>query len=103
MDDKIEESEDKEMVLGQEILNPTTGLSLKDYLDGKEPVHNELLMRVNKQDFQGEDSTTYLDTEAGGDVQGVNLGWFTEEQLAANMRAYDALYEERDPYAQKVG
>ena len=90
------------MVLGQEILNPTTGLSLKDYLDGKEAVHNELLMRVNNKDFPGEDSTTYLDTEAGGDVQGVNLGWYTEEQLAANMRAYDALYAERSPYADKV-
>jgi hypothetical protein len=62
--DKIDESEDKEAILGADILNPTTGLSLKDYLEGKEGSHNELIARtmLGKDAFK-DDSTTYLDSE----------------------------------------
>ena len=56
--DKIDESEDKEAILGADILNPTTGLSLKDYLEGPEGAHNELLVRsmMGKEGMQ-DDST----------------------------------------------
>jgi hypothetical protein len=66
--DKIDESEDKEAILGADILNPTTGLSLKDYLEGKEQDHNELLVRslLGKEGFNNDDSTTYLDSEVRG-------------------------------------
>lgn len=62
--DKIDESEDKEAILGADILNPTTGLSLKDYLEGREGAHNELIIRglLGKQGMK-DDSTTYLDSE----------------------------------------
>jgi hypothetical protein len=33
--DRLEEQEDKEMVLGGDILNPYTGLRLLDYLEGR--------------------------------------------------------------------
>jgi hypothetical protein len=33
LDDKIEEEEDRQAVLGKDILNPTTGLTLVDYLE----------------------------------------------------------------------
>jgi hypothetical protein len=66
--DKIDESEDKEAILGADILNPTTGLSLKDYLEGKEQDHNEALVRslLGKDGFNNDDSTTYLDSEVRG-------------------------------------
>jgi len=37
------EQADKEAVLGDRILNPTTGLSVKDYLEGREADYNALL------------------------------------------------------------
>lgn len=62
--DKIDESEDKEAILGADILNPTTGLSLKDYLEGREQDHNELIARalLGEEAFK-DDHTTYLDSE----------------------------------------
>jgi hypothetical protein len=64
--DKIDESEDKEAILGADILNPTTGLSLKDYLEGREQDHNELIARalLGEEAFK-DDHTTYLDSEVG--------------------------------------
>jgi hypothetical protein len=65
--DKIDESEDKEAILGADILNPTTGLSLKDYLEGREQDHNELIARalLGEEAFK-DDHTTYLDSEVRG-------------------------------------
>lgn len=45
-EDKADESEDKEMVLGEDLVNPFTGLTLRDYLDGRESSHKELLART---------------------------------------------------------
>jgi hypothetical protein len=44
-----------------------TGLSLKDYLEGREAQHNELMMRVygGKNAMRLDDDTTYLDSEVG--------------------------------------
>ncbi|GFH14190.1 uncharacterized protein HaLaN_10203, partial [Haematococcus lacustris] len=46
LEDKMEESEDKEQILGQDLLNPFTGLTLRDYLDGREGQHQEMLDRT---------------------------------------------------------
>jgi hypothetical protein len=42
-----------------------SGLSLKDYLEGREAQHNELMMRVygGKSAMRLDDDTTYLDSE----------------------------------------
>jgi len=45
-EDKADESEDKEAVLGEDLVNPFTQLSLRDYLDGREGTHKELLART---------------------------------------------------------
>eukprot|EP00955_Chlamydomonas_euryale_P105777 365661-Chlamydomonas_euryale.AAC.62 len=42
-DDRLEESEDKDAVLGDDMLNPITGLTVKDYLEGKEGKYKEWL------------------------------------------------------------
>jgi hypothetical protein len=56
------------------------GLSLKDYLEGREAQHNELLMRVygGKNAMRLDDDTTYLDSEVSGCVEqvGVAAGLF---------------------------
>jgi hypothetical protein len=56
-DDKAEESEDKEALLGEDLVNPFTGLTLRDYLDGREGVYKALMGRA----FGGEEGD-----DAGG-------------------------------------
>ncbi|KAF6253126.1 hypothetical protein COO60DRAFT_1703964 [Scenedesmus sp. NREL 46B-D3] len=108
LQDKIDESEDKESILGGDILNPTTGerrqqgLSLKDYLEGREAQHNELLMRVygGKSAMRLDDDTTYLDSEELRHINTAKLGGATEDLLLESMRRHDALWAEDDaPYA----
>lgn len=43
VDDAQDESDDKEAVLGEDILNPFTGLGMKDYLEGREDRYNSLM------------------------------------------------------------
>jgi hypothetical protein len=49
------------------------GLSLKDYLEGREAQHNELMMRVygGKSAMRLDDDTTYLDSEVSRSVLGL--------------------------------
>jgi len=63
LDDKIEEEEDRQAILGKDIVNPTTGLTLVDYLEGREALHNEELF---KRYGLEEDEDTYIDTEVRG-------------------------------------
>jgi hypothetical protein len=77
LDDKIEEEEDRQAVLGKDILNPTTGLTLVDYLEGREGRHNELLFkRYGLLPGPGErDADTYIDSEVGrGGGEGAGAG-----------------------------
>eukprot|EP00878_Enallax_costatus_P040983 GHUV01047410.1.p1 GENE.GHUV01047410.1~~GHUV01047410.1.p1 ORF type:complete len:403 (+),score=127.19 GHUV01047410.1:585-1793(+) len=100
LQDKIDESEDKEQILGNDILNPTTGLSLKDYLEGREAQHNELMMRVygGKKALMLDDSTTFLDSEDLKGINPVKMGAVTEDLMLESMRRHDAVWAEDDPY-----
>ncbi|GFH16009.1 uncharacterized protein HaLaN_12353, partial [Haematococcus lacustris] len=51
LEDKMEESEDKEQILGQDLLNPFTGLTLRDYLDGREGQYQEMLDRTGARNM----------------------------------------------------
>jgi hypothetical protein len=65
LDDKIEEEDDRQAILGKDILNPTTGLTLVDYLEGREGQHNELLFKRLGLGHE-RDADTYINTEVGG-------------------------------------
>jgi hypothetical protein len=66
LDDKIEEEEDRQAILGKDVLNPTTGLSLVDYLEGREAEHNEALFARYGVRDPGPDLDTFINTEVGG-------------------------------------
>lgn len=71
---------------------PLVGLSLKDYLEGREAQHNELMMRVygGKQAMLLDDDTTYLHSEDLKGINPVKLGAVTEDLLLDSMRKHDA-------------
>lgn len=52
-------------MLGKDILNPTTGLTLVDYLEGREGLHNGVLYKRYGLD-KGEDEDTFLNSEVRG-------------------------------------
>ncbi|KAI8476310.1 MAG: hypothetical protein J3K34DRAFT_516723 [Monoraphidium minutum] len=98
LDDKIEEEEDRQAILGKDILNPTTGLTLVDYLEGREGLHNEQLFKAFNLDQDNSD--VFLGTEDLAAVrEGPRLGMWTEDQLLKHLKAHNALEAEDDPFA----
>lgn len=88
LDDRGEESEDKEMVLGDDIVNPVTGLSLRDYLDGREAKYNELIEKVLGVKRSGptqEEMEHYIEQ----DKVDWGVGKYTEELLVKDMHERD--------------
>lgn len=69
-----------------------SGLSLRDYLEGREAKHNELMMRVygGKKALMLDDSTTFLDREDLKGIKPVKLGKVTEDLMLESMRRHDA-------------
>lgn len=70
--DKIEEEEDRQAILGKDIVNPTTGLNLVDYLEGREGLHNEALLK--RYGLAGDGDDVYLDSEVGATPGGAWVG-----------------------------
>ncbi|GAX76343.1 hypothetical protein CEUSTIGMA_g3789.t1 [Chlamydomonas eustigma] len=111
-EDKMEESEDKEGILGEDLLNPFTGLSVKDYLEGKEGKYQELMamVRPGSKSVGGalkgvgrvfdNEATSYMDTE-DMEAQSVVDSALTRQQqdlLLHDMERYDAVYGRSVPY-----
>lgn len=103
LDDKIEEEDDRQAILGKDLVNPTTGLTLVDYLEGREALHNETLLRRYGLDGDGDapDADTLLDSEDLAPLKAApRLGAWTEARLLRHLRAADALEDDAgDPYA----
>mmetsp|Transcript_15921 Transcript_15921/g.34385 ORF Transcript_15921/g.34385 Transcript_15921/m.34385 type:complete len:916 (+) Transcript_15921:178-2925(+) len=112
-DDKREESEDKEMILGKDMINPLTGLSVKDYLDGKEGRYKEMMAksaggkaakggagllpggRRNAFGVQDAEDSSYVESDDNaelGRLASSHLSAGQQELLLRDMERYDALY-----------
>lgn len=100
LDDKLEEEEDRQSILGKDILNPTTGLTLVDYLEGREVQHNETLLKAyGGAGGGGDDDDTFLATEElAASREGPRLGFWTEQKLMAHLKASNAAEAETNPF-----
>ncbi|GBF96794.1 hypothetical protein Rsub_09650 [Raphidocelis subcapitata] len=100
LDDKIEEEDDRQAILGKDIVNPTTGLSLVDYLEGREAAHNEQLFKRYGVRDPGPELDTFIGDEDLDIVRKApKLGAWTEARLLESLKRWNELEREDNPYA----